>query len=201
MIEDLPAPIKNNIMESVNFHEYSQPENSFGIKELLYCLRQAYMKRLYPKPINLKTAAVIDRGMSLDKKYTSLFPRNQIKCVYQCHKAPVSIKGKLDFYDENNVLTELKFPVNLVNICGVSIADKKQVQFYAYCEKQAVAQVLYFDTIDCKKFTVDVSGWESLIEELETNAAVLYNCLKFRQLPEKTEFCSLCGNCEYAGVC
>jgi hypothetical protein len=40
MLDDLPQPIKDEIMKSVNFHEYQQPENSFGVKELLYCLRQ-----------------------------------------------------------------------------------------------------------------------------------------------------------------
>lgn len=201
MIDDLPQPIKDDIMKAVNFREYQQPENSFGIKELIYCLRQSYLKRTKPKPIGLKTAAVIDRGMSLDRRYTALFPKNQIKCVYKCKNSPVSVKGKLDFYDEHDVLTELKFPVNLANVCGVSIADKKQVQFYAFCENWVKVQVIYFDGLDCKKYPVDVCGWDSLIEELENNAAVLYHCLWFRQLPDKTKFQSLCGNCEYAEVC
>jgi CRISPR-associated exonuclease Cas4 len=197
MLDDLPEPIKTDLLRCVNFHEYTPAIDSFGIKELIYCLRQTYLKRTKTKPISLKVAAVINRGVMLDRRFTSLFPRNQIKVSYRCKNSPVSINGKLDFYDENNVLTELKFPVDLKNVCGVSIADKKQVQFYAVCERQAVAQVLYFDGLDCKKYPVDVYGWELLFSELEVNAALLYHCLVYRQLPEKTKFCSLCGNCEY----
>jgi hypothetical protein len=198
MIEDLPEPIKTDLLRSVNFvKNYTLSNDVFGVKELIYCLRQTYLKRTKPKPVSLKVAALINRGVMLDKRYCSLFPRNQIKVSYRCKNSPVVINGKLDFYDENNLLTELKFPVDLRNVSGVSEADKKQVQFYAVCEKQSVAQVLYFDGLDCKKFPVTIYGWETLFSELEVNAALLYHCLIYRQLPEKTKFCSLCNNCEY----
>ena len=202
MIEDLPQPILNDIYAGVSFKREYQPLNeNLQIKELLFCLRQSYLRRISPKPItDLRVALKIYSGMLWDKKLCALFPVNQKYVRYQCTQSPARINGKYDFLD-GDIVTELKIVDDVSMIDKPFWASQQQVRFYAFADNKEKAQVLYFDGKNAKRFPVDTNNLEGLVNHLERYAGVFYGCLVNRQYPVKSCNGNGCGNCEYAGVC
>jgi hypothetical protein len=202
MLSDLPQPILDDVLASVSFKRSYEPLNdNLQIKELLFCLRQSYLRRVNPKAItDLKTAFKIYKGMLWDKKLCGLFPVNQRYVRYQCRQSVVKINGRYDFLDVDTV-TELKIVDDVSKIAKPYLENELQVKFYAYVDCQPKAQVLYFDGCDAKKFCVDLSDSKKLIDGLEETAALFYHCLCFSQYPAKTDCVIKCFNCEFNGVC
>jgi len=113
-LEDLPQPIKDSILNEQNNDNYEAMPNSYAITDLLYCLRKKFYQKTQPKkPLDLETAVHFHRGNLWDKDFCSKFKRNQIRCTYRCKNIPISISGKFDFLDENNIITDLKSPAEL----------------------------------------------------------------------------------------
>jgi hypothetical protein len=202
MLSDLPQPILNDVLNYVCFKREYQPLNeNLQIKELLFCLRQSYLRRVNPKAItDLKTAFKIYKGMVWDKKLCCLFPVNQRYVRYQCKFSLAKINGRYDFLDVDTV-TELKIVDDVDLIIKPYLENEQQVKFYAYVDCQPKAQVLYFDGCDAKKFSVDLSDSKELIDRLEETAALFYRCLCFSQYPPRTTCLVKCVNCEFNGVC
>ena len=202
MIEDLPQTILNDILGCVTFKRDYQPLNeNLQIKELLFCLRQSYLRRVQPRPItDLRVALKIYSGLLWDRKFCGLFPVNQKYVRYHCQQSPAKINGKYDFLDVDTV-TELKL-VDDVNVIDKPFwANQQQVRFYAFADNKEKAQVLYFDGKDAKKFPVDTNDFSGLVTQLESNARIFYDCLVYRQYPAKNCFSNGCGICEFQGVC
>lgn len=202
MIEDLPLPILQDILGCVSFKRSYQPLNvNLQIKELLFCLRQSFLRRVQPKPItNLKTALKIYNGMMWDKQFCGLFPVNQRYVRYHCKTSPAKINGKYDFLDGETV-TELKIVDDVNTVEKASWASTQQVKFYAFADNKLKAQVLCFDGKDAKRFPIDVSDCSFLINQLEANAYTFYGCLTGKCKPAKTSFSSACVACEFNGEC
>jgi len=201
-LSDLPQPILNDVLSGVSFkREYQPSADKLQIKELLYCLRQAYLRRLNPKPItDLKVALKIYKGTVWDKKLCGLFPVNQRYVRYHCRGCPVKINGKYDFLDGETV-TELKIVDDVAAVSYVSEVNQSQVRFYAFADGKEQAQMLYFDGLDAKRFPVVVGDCSRLVNCLEGSARVLFECLTGFCRPPKTCFPMLCVNCEFRGEC
>ncbi|MFA5365728.1 MAG: hypothetical protein WC325_11160 [Candidatus Bathyarchaeia archaeon] len=202
MIEDLPQPILDDVLASVSFKRDYQPlAENLQIKELLYCLRQAYLRRVQPKPItSLKVALKIYSGLVWDRQFCRLFPVSQKYVRYECRSCPACVNGKFDFLDSDTV-TELKI-VNDVNcVSEVPLAYSNQVRFYAFADGKSKAQVVYFDGRDVKKFPVDVGDCSVLMRHIEANARILYYSLLDERLPAKSCFAGVCAGCEFKGEC
>jgi hypothetical protein len=202
MLTDLPLPIQNDILKGVCFAPRRNPFSvNVGVKELLFCLRQSWLRRVCTKPItSLAVALRIYNGVIYDERFSRCFSKNQIYVNYQCRGSPAWINGRYDFYD-NEVLTELKIVDDVSEVTKAGHANVMQLKFYAYCEKQTVAQLIYFDGCDAKRFPVDASASSGLMCFLECNAAVYYDCLVKRKLPAKTLFKKMCLNCEFKEGC
>lgn len=209
-VENLPQPIKDMILRKANEDNYEPMPNNFSITELLYCLRKKYFQKKLPKkPVDLKTANNFFRGNVWDNIFSSQFKRNQIRCTYRCRNIPISISGKFDFLDENNIITDLKSPADLYYIeCNnkVSEAYRKQVLFYCYCNAIPQGQVMYWDGSKCLKLPVEVTeeSCKQLIEEIESRAFILWYALqqnrpptKDASKPESWE----CGFCSFQEEC
>lgn len=200
---DLPKPIQQHILKTVNFDDYVGKPNTYSITELLYCIRKAYYKRTNPKPLQLEQAYNLYRGKVFDDLWSPLFRHNQVRATYRCKNVPITISGKYDFIDENGVLTDLKTAKSLYSINEPSKEYTKQVRFYAYLNSIDKAQIVYIDFGDCKVFPIEVGDCTSLLEEIEVKATQLYYALKLKQPPEKPTITHtwLCQKCEYSQEC
>lgn len=203
MLEDLPQPILDDILSCVSFkRDYTPSPENLQVKELLFCLRQSYLRRVNPKPItSLRTALKIYSGMLWDQKFSSLFPVNQRNVSYKCQNCRARINGRYDFLDVDDTVTELK-KVEDVNIVEKAAwANQQQVRFYAYADCRSRAQILYFDGHDAKRFPVSLFNIDRSMGKLEDNAKIFYECLVNGVLPDKTVFSKACLNCEFRGAC
>lgn len=201
-LEDLPQPIKDEILRKANGEEYKNKPHTYAVTELLYCLRKAYFKRTNPKPLSLKQAFNIYRGKIFDQLWTPLFRHNQVRCTYRLKNVPITISGKYDFLTEEGKVTDLKTAKTLFYINEPSSEYIKQVRFYGYCNALEKAQILYIDFGDCKLFPVEVGDCTQLLQELEEKATLLFWALQKGKAPEKTSVETwMCENCEYQEEC
>lgn len=202
-LENLPKPIKDEILKKSNSDDYQNKPNTYSITELLYCIRKAYLKRTHPKPITIHQAFNLYRGQIFDHLWTPLFKHNQVRCTYRLKNIPITISGKYDFLDENGILTDLKTTKTLFYINEPSPEHITQVRFYAWLNSVEKAQIIYIDFGDCKVFPVEVGDCTQLLEELEAKATLLYNALRHAKSPDKNlgtpEW--LCQKCEYIKEC
>jgi len=209
-LDNLPGPIKDSIIAESNFDNYEAMPNNFSITELLYCLRKKYYQKTLPKkPVDLETAVHFHRGNVWDKDFSSKFKRNQIRCTYRCRNIPVSISGKFDFLDENNIITDLKSPADLfyVERAGTpSLPYQKQVRFYCYCNAIPQGQVMYWNGAKCLKYPVEITeqNCNELIEEIESRALILWNSLHDGKAPNR-QLCNPeaweCKKCDFFTEC
>ncbi len=202
-IEDLPQPIKDEILKKSNNNDYQNKPNTYSVTELLYCIRKAYLKRTNPKPLTLQQAFNIYRGQIFDHLWTPLFKHNQVRCTYRLKSIPITISGKYDFIDENGVLTDLKTTKSLYYVTEPSEEYKIQVRFYAWLNSIEKAQIVYIDFGDCLVFPVEVGDCTQLLEDLENKATQLYLALKTKQPPKKNPNSPawLCKTCDYIEEC
>jgi hypothetical protein len=202
-LEDLPQPIKDEILKKANDGDYQNKPNTYSITELLYCIRKAYLKRVHPKPLTLKQAFNVYRGQIFDHLWTPLFRHNQVRCTYRCKNIPITISGKYDFLTADNILTDLKTTKTLYYINEPSSEYIAQVRFYAWLNSIEKAQIVYIDFGDCKVFPVEVGDCTLLLEDIEAKATILYWALQRGKPPEKDANSPewLCKNCEYGQEC
>jgi hypothetical protein len=214
-LEDLPSPIKTAMLQAANGDDDYEPmPNTFGVTEVLYCLRKPCLKRIYGKrPVNLKIASNFYRGNIWDKDFTAKFRHNQVRCTYRCRNVPLCISGKFDFLDDTEsgapIITDLKSPASLYFVekdGKPSDHYTHQVRFYCYCNAQERGRVSYWDGAKYLKFDVDVSEQkqQEVIEYLEGRAAVLYLWKITEKLPTKAASTPdkwECQYCEYVAEC
>jgi len=131
--ENLPAPIVLHLQGAITAR-FAQP-HVFHVTELVYCLRKAWYRRVYPERVEWSVRSLwnIYRGSAFDEKWTSLFEIHQRN--YRVESQGVTITGTLDFvYDDGGgpVLYDLKMPVNveLKKIYGAGLGYRRQVQAY-----------------------------------------------------------------------
>lgn len=209
-LENLPQPIKDMLLKKANDDSYEPMPNNFSITDLLYCIRKKYFQKTLPKKqVDLKSANNFFRGNLWDNVFCSQFKRNQIRCTYRCRNIPISISGKFDFLDENNILTDLKSPSDLYYVITTnktSESYRKQVLFYCYCNAIPQGQVMYWDGSKCLKIPVEVTeeNCKQLIEEVESKAFLLWFALEHNKPPAR-EVCSPedweCKYCSYQEDC
>ncbi len=202
-LEELPKPIKDQIMRSANSDDYVSKPNTYSVTELLYCVRKSYYKRTQPKPMVLEQAFNLYRGKVFDNLWTPLFKHNQVRSTYRCRNIPITISGKYDFIDENGVLVDLKTTKSLYFINEPGLEYVKQVRFYAWLNSIEKARVLYIDFGNAKAFDVEVGNCTTLLDELEAQATKLYYALKEGKPPERSLLIPnwLCEKCDYKQEC
>jgi CRISPR-associated exonuclease Cas4 len=202
-LSDLPQPIKDHILRSVNGEDYQGKPNTYSLTELLYCIRKAYYRRTNPKPTDLESAFNLYRGKVFDNLWSPLFQHNQVRATYRCKHIPITISGKYDFLTADNILTDLKTTKNLYFINEPSEEYITQVRFYAWLNSITKAQLIYIDLGDAKVFPVEVGDCTELLENLEAKATQLYIALQYNRLPQKNTTVPdwLCKKCEYNTEC
>ena len=201
-LDCLPAPIKDQILKSANFEDYTAKPNTYSVTDLLYCIRKTYYKKTNPKPITLEQAFNLYRGKVFDQLWTPLFKHNQVRTTYRCKNIPITISGKYDFIDENGVLVDLKTAKSLYFINEPGTEYIKQVRFYGWLNSIEKAKILYIDFGDAKAFEVEVGDCNELLNELEDKATQLYYALKTNTAPTKPVTASwLCQKCDYKEEC
>jgi predicted RecB family nuclease len=201
MLDDLPQPIKDEILHRINDEDYRNKPNTYSITELLYCIRKSYYRRINPKPIALKSAFNLYRGQIFDNLWCKLFTHNQVRATYRCKNIPITISGRYDFLTTDNVLTDLKTIKNLYFVKEPSPEYVTQIRFYAWLNSIEKAQILYIDFGGCKIFPVEVGDCNQLLIDIENKAQTLYNALKKEQPPTKNCLEWLCKECEYTEEC
>jgi CRISPR-associated exonuclease Cas4 len=206
ILEDLPTEIKEHILRKVNSDNYQGKPNTYSVTELLYCVRKAYFKRKFPKPLTIEQAFNIYRGRVFDELWSPLFRHNQVRATYRCKTVPITISGKYDFLTTDNppVLTDLKTTKSLYYITAPSEEYIKQVRFYAYQNSITKAQILYVDFGDAKVFPVEVGDCTELLSEFEAKALQLYMALIYEKIPQKEIKAGaewICTKCEYLQEC
>ena len=190
-VDNLPQPIKDSILNECNFDDYEAMPNNFSITEILYCLRKKYFQKTLPKkPIDLETAIHFHRGNIWDRDFCSKFKRSQVRCTYRCKNIPITISGKFDFLDENNIITDLKSPADLFYVERDGKPNKhyeQQVRFYCYCNAIPQGQVMYWNGAKCIKYPVEITdqNCEELITEIEYRAFILWNSLQENKVPDR----------------
>lgn len=201
-LEDLPQPIKDEILKKANENDYQNKPHTYSITELLYCIRKAYFKRTHPKPLTIQQAFNIYRGQIFDHLWTPLFKHNQVRCTYRCRNIPITISGKYDFLTVDDVLTDLKTAKTLYYINKPSPEHVMQVRFYAWLNSIEKAQIIYIDFGNCKVFPVEVGDCTKLLDDIEAKATILYWALQRGQPPKEQATPEwLCKTCEYAEEC
>lgn len=199
MLDDLPQPIKDEILHRVNDGDYQNKPNTYSITELLYCIRKSYYRRIKPKHSSLNAAFNMYRGQVFDQLWCRLFIHNQVRCTYRCHSIPITISGKYDFLTDDGILTDLKTVKTLFYIKAPSPEYVIQIRFYAWLNSIEKAQILYIDFGDCKAFPVAVGDCTQLLEEVESKAKTLYDALQNNKAPTKDLSTPTwqCEGCEY----
>lgn len=131
--ELLPKPISVHIRSSIK--SWKNIPHTYHVTELVYCLRKAYYKRVYPDRENrsLKSSWNIYRGATFDRLWTPLFEVNQH--TLKASKRGVTITGTLDFvYDDGDgpALYDLKMPASTFFKVqsGAGEGYRRQVQAY-----------------------------------------------------------------------
>jgi hypothetical protein len=202
-LEELPQPIKDQILRNANFDDYVSKPNTYSLTELLYCVRKSYFKRTNPKPLTLSQAYNLYRGKVFDDLWSPLFRHNQVRSTYRCRNIPITISGKYDFIDEKGVLVDLKTAKSLYFINEPGPEYIKQVRFYAWLNSIPKARILYIDFGDAKAFDIEVGDCNELLEELEIKASQLYFALKNTQPPQRSIATPewLCKTCDYHSEC
>ena len=184
-LENLPQPIKDTILKTVNYNDYEEKPNTFPITSLLYCLRKAYFKKYHPKPTTLESAFNLYRGKIFDQLWTPLFKHNQVRCTHKVKNYPITISGKYDFIDEKGILTDLKTAKSLYYINEAGSEYVKQVRFYAYVNSIEKAQIIYVDFGSVKVFPIEVGDCTQLIDELESKAILLWTAYQKGTPPQR----------------
>ena len=209
-IDNLPKPIKDAILNEVNFDDYEAMPNNFSITEVLYCLRKKYYQKTLPKhPITLEVAIHYHRGNVWDKDFCNKFKRNQVRSTYRCHSVPIAVSGKFDFLDENNVITDLKCPADLFFVERDGKPNnhyEKQVRFYCYTNAIPQGQVMYWNGAKCLKYPVEINDkiCAELINEIELRVSLLWDSLQTKKAPNITQFPPEkweCKSCEFSCEC
>lgn len=201
-LHDLPQEIKDYIMEQAG-GSYTKRDGSIDCTELLYCMRKAWLRRKYQPPKSLESAFYLFRGKLMDREFSKLFKRNQVRVTHRVPNGPV-IVGKLDWI-ESGIITDLKTTKTLFYVKGAKKEHEKQVKFYAYCENRERGKVTYMDFGGAEVFEVDCSDAHEVIKEFEGRAMVYYRCLKADEPPapegRDTERQWECKNCECKEYC
>lgn len=189
-IEDLPAPIKQFIVRETERDKIFE-DNRLGVTELIGCLRKAWYRRKMPLPLSIQQRWWFYRGNLLDGVWTPLFERNQVRITHRIRDYPVVISGRIDFIDEDGAVADLKTIDNLYWIKkeGAKADHIKQVLFYAWCEARDKARLYYVSMNDAVPMEVAVSEENKLevVNELESNAKILYNALVNNIVPERDD--------------
>lgn len=191
-LEELPLPIKEHILKAINEEDYEPMPNSYSLTELLGCIRQTHLKKIYErthinektgkpmsKPFDLDSSYAFYRGKLFDRAWTNLFKRNQIRCTYRVPKYPITVSGHFDFVYEDAVW-DLKTTKNLYFTKEPNKSYCKQVRFYAYCNSLNKGKLLYVDMGGCKVFDIYIGNYEEQMEtlyEIEDKAIALYKSL------------------------
>ncbi|GAH83715.1 unnamed protein product, partial [marine sediment metagenome] len=129
----LPKPIVDHINSSIKTRQ--NIPHVFHVTELVYCLRKAYYRRLYPdrEKRNIRGNWNLYRGKTFDGLWTPLFEVNQH--TLRVTQRGLTIRGTLDFiYDDGNgaALYDLKMPANTFfkSQSGAGEGYRRQVQAY-----------------------------------------------------------------------
>jgi hypothetical protein len=179
-LDDLPEVIKQEIKNQTEKDRVSE-DNRLYVTELIGCLRKAWFKRKFPKPLALKSRWYFYRGNVWDNLWTPLFEKNQVSVTHRLRSVPVVISGRIDFIDADGAIADLKTTDNLywINKEGAKEDNKKQVMFYAWCMAKDKARLYYVSLKDAIKVEVEFTedDLKELVEEMELNATILYNAL------------------------
>ena len=131
--ENLPTPITIHLQDAVTTRP-AQP-HVYHVTELTGCLRKAWYRRVYPERVEwtLRSLWNIYRGITFDKKWTSLFEIHQK--TYRVKRQGVTVTGTCDFvYDAGDglVLYDLKMPASTFyrKREGAGQGYRRQVQAY-----------------------------------------------------------------------
>ena len=205
MCDDWPQKIKYDILNYVNSSVHPDKPNTYSLTRLLTCVRKTYYSKVNPKPVtDVKRAWPLFIGRLLDERWTPLFANNQVRTTWRCRNVPITISGKYDYLDENNVLTDLKCIKTLYYVKqnnAPSIEYVKQVRFYAYLNSLEHAQIQYIGLDgEAKVFSVEVGDCTDLLNELEDKAAKLYMALLTKEPPAKEQGW-ICQYCDYQQEC
>ena len=199
MISDLPAAIRRHILEKVNDH-YETRDNRLYITDLVGCLRRAYYKRRAPRPIALESAWNIYRGKVFDELWTPRIPRNQQPCGQRLIKRPTVIAGRVDFFDDDGAVADLKTIRTLRWLDRPKPEHVAQVKLYAWMTAAPAARLYYIDFGDARRFDVPLGNLEPFYRAYENIAGYLYDCLSAERVPA-TKRGWLCRNCENREIC
>lgn len=129
----LPRPIVDHLRSKIQ----SRPvkPHVYHVTELIYCLRRAWYKRVYPERIQWSIRGLwnVYRGSTFDNKWTPLFKTHQRN--YKVRRRGVTITGTFDFiYDTGNdpILYDLKMPASVFyrKRKGAGQGRRRQVQAY-----------------------------------------------------------------------
>lgn len=192
-IEALPTEIIEFILDDDSRHEYK--DNVFGVTELLGCLRKTYYKRMDAKEgkapeYSVETMWYFKRGDIFDEALTSLFKANQVRVTHRIRGTPITIVGRIDFLKDDTVF-DLKTAADgilhiLKNQEHPKSQHEKQVLFYAYCNGNSRAGVVYV-TLKYLPFVkwARMELQERVVEEIEEAARALYAALRTGTPPPK----------------
>lgn len=191
-LDELPQPIKDHILKTINEEPYEPMPNAFGVTELLGCVRSSFLKKIYedthrdpetgksiPKKFDLDSSFAFYRGKLFDRAWTNLFLRNQIRCTYRVPRYPITVSGHFDFIWDGAVW-DLKTNKNLYFVKEPSKSYCKQVRFYAYCNSLEAGKLLYIDMGGCKVFDIPIGDYDEqmrTIHEIEDRAIALWKAL------------------------
>jgi CRISPR/Cas system-associated exonuclease Cas4 (RecB family) len=200
---ELPQAIQDHIIKTTS-GEYEYRDKSVHVTELLYCLRKSYYRRTeLSEEKEIEQRWFFYRGIIFDQLWTNLFPRNQVRVTHRISGGP-TIVGKIDFIemDDEPTLYELKTISNKYAIKnGPKEEHVKQIKFYMWCENIEKVKLIYVSFAGIAIFEIDVSDAESIVQELEETAKLLYDCLVNEKLPPKTDRNWECKYCDFSELC
>lgn len=209
MFDDLPEPIVNHILETLNLNNWTpkpKPRNTVAAKGLIGCLRKLYFERNFPRYPNETSIWAIYWGILIDKQWTTQFKLNQVKSVHYVD-GKNKIVGVYDYMYDNKIY-DLKIKVfqPIKTILYPFQIDVAQVAYYAAVNEIDNAGLLYanmtgykqFDVVNDRELLFNVADIDTIdeVKELFVERAKKYFSLQLDK--EKSDDCRFC---DYKGEC
>lgn len=187
----LPKEILMKIFKEMEASEYK--ENSYGVTELITCLRLSYFRRTLADFPSLPEVYQLVRGHMFHKFFGSEFELKEIKLEKDFGDFKVigivdAGNGNLYEFKSVSKLPMMPYPQHILQIQAYdSLSDLKYKRL----------MLVYFSM---NNFTVFEVPKKNVVEFLESRAKKLHECLKNNQVPEKEDI-GLCGFCRFKIEC
>lgn len=142
----VPARIKQEVIDYVTSN-YPRSDNRIWVKEILYCLRKAYFRRVLPdKPMDFEGAWRMYLGLVLHRQFEKLYDQRSYRFEMPIEDTGAVLVGKPDII-ENGKIADFKiysdYYEDHLKKEGPNETDLQQLYLYMYHKNISKGALLY----------------------------------------------------------